>query len=219
MLDEVIIVGAGGAGVSALWVAGRINEHAQPNGRVRIVGFADDDPSLRGIQLDGVPVLGSVDEVIAMARGRAWRYHCAMGNNRMRQEFAARFETAGMTAISIIDPSAIVAPNASIGVGCYVGPRTMVGPGARIGRHVLVNTQVYVGSNAVVADFAQLCPGSRVMANAAVGLGAFIASNGVVHAGVAVGPGATLGGVSSAESNLPEGGMALGSPAQVRLRR
>lgn len=58
---RVLIVGAGNAGEALV----REMQKAH-GGRYEVVGFADDDPTKRGVRIHGVPVLGAIDEVPAL---------------------------------------------------------------------------------------------------------------------------------------------------------
>lgn len=58
---RVLIVGAGNAGEALV----REMQKAH-GGRYEVVGFADDDPTKRGVRIHGVPVLGAIDEVSAI---------------------------------------------------------------------------------------------------------------------------------------------------------
>ena len=61
-LTRVLIVGAGDVGEGVLRELYRL-----PVERYHVVGFVDDDPNKRGIRIHGVPVLGGVDDLAAVA--------------------------------------------------------------------------------------------------------------------------------------------------------
>jgi len=214
---QLIIVGAGGAGAEALWVARRINQAA---GRLiwDLVGVADDNPARTGQELDGVPVVGTAAQAMARWREQDIRFLCAIGNNRQRQRLAEAWEAAGFAAAALVDPSAIVADTAVVGPGTYVGPLSIVAPHAVVGRHVLINTHVGVGHHAVIADFAQLCPGVRVNGGCKVDKGAFLGSNAVVHPGQTIGEGASIGANSFVIRSVKPRFSMLGVPARIVSR-
>jgi FlaA1/EpsC-like NDP-sugar epimerase len=61
---RVLVLGAGQAGE-------RLLRHLRSEGRYQAVGLLDDRAALRGAQLQGVPVLGNLDELAAVARATA----------------------------------------------------------------------------------------------------------------------------------------------------
>jgi UDP-N-acetylglucosamine acyltransferase len=62
----------------------------------------------------------------------------------------------------VIDPRALVAPDAQLGVDVHVGPFTVIGPGVRIGDrtrigpHAVINGPTVLGADNVVFQFASL---------------------------------------------------------------
>lgn len=215
--NRLVIVGAGGAGAEALWVAGRMMRSCGECSW-EIVGFADDNPAIVGQLIDGCRVLGSVDGVIADFRNESICFHCAIGSNRVKRLIVDKFESAGFLPATLVDPTAVISGSASIGLGSYIGPQSNVSPFARIGRHVLINTQVSVGHHAQIAGFSQLCPGARVSGLAQVAEGGFVGSNAVLAPGVEIGAWSVLGAASFALKNVPAECTAIGNPARIVLK-
>ncbi len=214
---KILIIGAGGAGVEALWVAQRMlaTGTASFSG---ILGFADDNPGLTGKMLEGLPVVGTVAQVLREFGQTDLKFHCAVGNNQQRQKLAEVMEAKHWQPVAIIDPSAIVAETAQVGPGSYIGPLSIVAPHARVGRHVLINTHVGVGHHAVIGDYVQLCPGVRVNGGCKVDKGAFLGSNAVVHPGQTIGEGASIGANSFVIRSVKPRFSMLGVPARIMSR-
>lgn len=217
MNRKLIIIGAGGAGSEALWVVHRLNA-AVSTGKLSVLGWVDDNPSRKGEWLEGLPVLGPSGQVSQEFGGQDLLFHCAVGSNRHRQRLAELFERAGFEATTLIDPSAIIAETAQVGLGSYIGPLSIVAPHAQVGRHVLINTHAGVGHHAVIGDFAQLCPGVRVNGGCKVDTGAFLGSNATVHPGLSVGEGAIVGAGSFVIRSVKPRHSVLGVPARIMSR-
>lgn len=214
---KLVIVGAGGAGVEALWVVRRINAAATRT-VWDVVGFADDNPTLVGKSVEGLRVMGTSAQVIQELRGSGVLFHAAIGNNRQRQRQAETWEAAGWQGATLVDPTVVVAEDATIGAGTYVGPLSVIAPHAQVGRHVLINTHVGVGHHAKVADFVQLCPGVRVSGGCKIDRGAFLGSNAVVHPGQTIGEGASIGANSFVIRSVKPRFSMLGVPARIVSR-
>lgn len=215
--QQLIIVGAGGAGSEAKWVAQRMGGPS-PGVAWKLIGFADDNPSLAGGEFEGFPLLGTVAQVLKRADLGECVYHCAIGRNGQRERVAELFQQRKWRAATLIDPSAIVAENAFIGEGCYIGPYSVVAPHARLGRHVLVNSHVGVGHHATVGDYAQLCPGVRVNGGCRIDRGVFLGSNATVHPGLSIGEGASIGANSFVIRSVKPRFSMLGVPARIMSR-
>lgn len=211
---KLIIVGAGGAGVEALWVARRMNL-AAGSPVWEMTGIADDNPARAGAVLDGVPVVGTAVHTMAKWRGSEVYFLCAIGNNRQRQRLAEAWEAAGFLAATLIDPSVIMADTAVVGPGSYVGPTAIIAPHAVIGRHVLINVGASVGHHGQCANYSQVCPGARISGNASLAEGAFIGSNGVLAPGINMGEWASVGASSLAVRDVPRFSTSVGVPAKI----
>ena len=215
--SDLMIVGAGGAGQEALWVAQRQNQ-SSPRPVWNVFGFVDDNPSLANTTIDGVPVIGSVRAVLQAYRGRDVRVHLAIGTNQRRKRLAQLWRDEGCRGATLVDPTAVIAPTASVGEGTFLGPLSIVAPHARVGQFVLINTHVGVGHHAVIGDFAQLCPGARVNGGCKVDTGAFLGSNATVHPGLTIGEGATIGANSFVIRSVKPRFSMLGVPARIVSR-
>jgi sugar O-acyltransferase (sialic acid O-acetyltransferase NeuD family) len=211
--SKILIIGAGGAGTDALCVAQRMLAAGTAT-FAGVHGFADDNPALAGTAFDGIPVLGTVAQVVAAFGGGDRLFHCAVGGNQPRQKLALLLEAQGWQAVSLIDPSAIVAASARIGAGTFVGALSFVAPQACVGRHVIVNINASIGHHSQCGDFVQICPGARISGYASLGEGVLVGSNGVVAPGVTVGEWATVGAASLAVRDVAARTLAVGVPAR-----
>jgi sugar O-acyltransferase (sialic acid O-acetyltransferase NeuD family) len=220
-MKDLIIVGAGGVGIEALWVAEAMNR-ARPADQPswRIVGFCDDNPGRCGEEVQGWRVLGTSQQVADQLGGGSagCHFHCAVGQNKHRRRLAEFFEARGFIPATLIHPSAVVAASAEIGAGSYIGPLTVVPPLAKVGRHVLINTSVSIGHHSVIGDFAQICPGARINGGCRIDTGAFIGSNASVHPGLSIGEGAIVGANSFVVRSVKPHFSMLGVPARIVSR-
>jgi sugar O-acyltransferase (sialic acid O-acetyltransferase NeuD family) len=210
----LVIIGAGGHGMEVLWVSARMS--LEPVfGSWNVQGFVDDRPTLRGKMVEGLPILGSVQEFLESHRGRPLYFHCAIGNNQQRQRLAETFEREGFQPATIMDPMTVISPRAKIGAGSYIAPRCYIGPLAQIGRHVLVNVGASIGHHSIMGDYSQACPGVRVNGHCVVDRLAFLGSNAVVHPGKHVGENATVAAGSFVVRDAPPHTLVIGVPAMT----
>jgi len=206
-MKKIVIAGASGFGREVLWVIGRMNA-VQP--RFEVVGFCDDAPEKQSGEFAGRPLLGSVAAVCATAQGSA--FFCAVGANRARKDISVQFAAAGVEAVTVIDPSAVIADDAQIGAGTYVGVNAVVSVGCRLGEGCIVNHNVSVGHDVRVGAYAQICPGVSVSGGCRIGAGALLGSNSCTIPGKSMGEWSTLGAGAALLSDLEEGG------SRVRIR-
>jgi sugar O-acyltransferase (sialic acid O-acetyltransferase NeuD family) len=213
---SLLILGAGGLGKEALWVAEEMNRAASHFGTQpwNILGYFDDNPGKSGELLNGYAVLGNLAGADLGLNATDVYYCCAIGNNQIRQQMVERVTPLGWQAATLVHPSAVIAPSAVIGEGTYVGAGTVVSPNAVVGCHVILNVQVSVGHDSKVNDFAQACPGVKISGGCVVEEQAFLGSNATLGPRIRVGRGAKLGANSYAVGTVKPGVTALGIPAR-----
>ena len=214
-MEKLVIVGAGGFGREIAATVGAINRR-EP--RFDLLGFCDDAAGARGRVVAGLPVLGTIEDVAAGSAAPV-RFFCAVGSNEAREKVAERGRARGWLAAGIIDPSAVVGPRTEVGEGAYIAALCVVSVDVRIGRHAILNQACSLGHDAMIGDFAQICPGARVSGFAKVGRSAFMGSNAVLGPGGTLGDGSVLGASSFATREVPPGATAMGNPARVVFQR
>lgn len=197
-----VIVGAGGQGRVVLdnWRAARPNE--------RFV-FVDDDAKLHGTTILGADVIGPVAKV----REIGGEVILALGNNRTRLALAERL--AGVRFGTVIHPSAVVMPSATIGEGSVVFAGAIVNTSAAVGEHVVINTGVIVEHDAVIGRGASLSPGTKSGGRIAIGEGAFVSTGVTIGARAKIGAWSVIGAGAVVVQDVPERSLAYGVPARV----
>lgn len=203
----LIVVGAGGFGQEAVWVARRM-------GRVSLLGFADDRPELAQQEHAGLTVLGTPEQIDEHYETKPY-FYCAIGDNRNRERMVDRLRALGWQAMSLIDPSALVAEDVKMGEGVYLGAGCIVAPNVRMGAFAILNFHTSIGHNSILGAFSQVSPGGRISGNVTLGDFTYVGSNAIVHPGRSVGAGASVGAGSYALRNVPDGATVMGNPART----
>ena len=114
-------------------------------------------------------------------------------------------------APSGIDPSASIAPTASIGDCVSVGPFAVVEAGASIGSGSILDASVFVGAGATIGRNCRLHPGAKIYGNARLG------DRVVLHGGTVVGSdGFGLVFETDHYEKFPQvGGVEIGSDVEI----
>lgn len=188
-LRTLLVLGAGGHGKA-------VAEAALLSGEWQRVCFLDDRwPQLEVVY--GIDVIGDLDSLLepglSVAGGIA-----AVGNNSLREVWAARIKAAGIEVVSIVHPRAWISPSAHIGQGVAVLAMAVIGTDARLGRGAIVNAGAVVDHDVCIGDFAHLGVGVNLAGGVQVGASAWLqagcnAGYGVsVESGDVVAPGTAL---------------------------
>ena len=205
-MKKLIIVGAGGFGREAYYLAQIVNE---VNPQFEVVGFLDDNPnSLDGKKIE-CPILGTVndwqpseDEVFVMG----------VASCKTKEKIANILLAKGAKFVTLIHPAALVNKDAIIGTGCVIGGRSSVGALTRIGNFVHVAGSM-VGQDALIDDYSTTT-GFANITNAKLGKRVFVGSHAVILNGLTVGDDAYICAGSIVFSKVKAGTKVIGNPAK-----
>lgn len=207
MTRRLLIVGAGGHARVVIEAA-------------RAAGFdpvAAVDARVRGDVL-GVPVRGTDDDVASLwASGEFDAVAVAIGDNRVRHCHATALRRMGCPTPAIVHPRALVSPTAEIGEGTTVMVNAVVNASAKIGRDCLVNTAAVVEHDCLLDHAVHVAPGSVMGGGCSIGSLTLFGIGAVARQGVRIGSGVTIGAGTVVVSDIPDGWVAVGTPARRRL--
>ncbi len=103
-------------------------------------------------------VVGTLDELHDYY-GKGYRFVYIANENDMewRKEVAKKTKDIGFSFATIIDVSADISPEATIGDGTYVGKGCVVGPCVSIGENVILDTGSIIQSGSSIGDLSRVC--------------------------------------------------------------
>ncbi len=201
---RLLIVGAGGFG-REVWNWAR---DAWGAAGPELVGFLDADPSKGGY----APVLGDPASFVPMPEDGLL---LAIGIPRVRRRVAETLLARGGRFVTLVHPTAIIAPSAVLGAGSIVCPYGIVSDAAVTGACVLVNYHASLAHDASAGEYAVFSPYATLAGDAHIGADTFLG----LHA--AVGPGRRLGdrckvsANSAALADAPADSIIYGVPGRI----
>lgn len=205
-MKDLIIVGAGGFGREALYLALDINKH---NPQWNIKGFIDDnEKALDGVRCD-YPIIGKIsewqpkeNEVFAMG----------IAAPKTKEKLAELLIYKGAEFVSLIHPKAFIQPYTEIGIGSVIGHSASIGDNVKIGKFVNIMGSM-IGQNSIIDDYSTTT-GFANVASAKIGKRVFIGSHAVVLNHLSVGDDAYICAGSIVVSKVKSGIKVIGYPAK-----
>lgn len=206
---NVIIFGAGGHGRVVLDIL------QQADG-VTVVGFLDSNVQLHGTSVNGLPVMGDHSLVQqSKVEYNVSGIMVAIGNNKARTSVFEYLLRMGLSVVSAIHPTAIIARSARLGQGVMIGAGAIVGPSAVIGTNVIVNNGVIIEHDNLIEDHANVSSGSALGGSVTIKTGAFLGMGVSVKPGVCVGEWSVIGAGSAVIRDVPDNAVVVGVPAKM----
>ena len=180
-----------------------------------ILGFIDDDPSQLGKDCCGIKVVGGrvileeiPDAFLLAVPGSPTSY-------LRRKDIISSLHADRSRFATIIHPSVVIAPDATIGHNTIIMPNVVISCGVRIGSHCILLPNSVVSHDSIVDDYC--CIGSNVSISGSVRIGSscYIGSGTKMRENVSIGEGTLVGLGSNVISDIEAGVVAAGSPAKV----
>jgi sugar O-acyltransferase (sialic acid O-acetyltransferase NeuD family) len=210
--QRVLILGAGGHGRVVLDIL-------LQSGRHQVVGFLDSNRDIHGRRVDGLPVLGAIDDLTALAEKlQVAGVIVAIGDNGVRRGLARDVDAAGLDLINAIHPSAALARNATLGRNVVVAAGVVVCAHCQIGDSVILNTGCIIDHQTMIGEGAHVCPGVRIAGRVKVEPGTFIGIGATIIPKITLGCECIVGAGAVVIEDIPPMATVVGVPGrQIKL--
>lgn len=130
-----------------------------------------------------------------------------------RMGIVRRLVDEGRQLATLVHPSAVVAPSASIEPGCVVGPLAVVGARSRIGEGTVLNRGALVGHHTEIGRYSFVGPGGNVAGMVVLGEQVSVGAGAVVRDHLCVGDRAVVGMGAVVVKDVPADVTVVGVPA------
>ncbi len=178
-----------------------------------VVGFLDNlNPP--GARIMGVPVLGDADQLPRLRERGVAHVAVAIGDPAARADMLARARALGFDMPTLVHPSCVVSPAATVGSACVLCAGAVVGPQTVLGTGVIVNTRASVDHDVRLGDFAHVAPGATVCGFVSIGRATWIGAGAVVRDHLAIGARVMVGAGAVVLQDVADGLTVFGCPAK-----
>ena len=205
-----VIIGAGSYGevyLSYLTEAG-----------IEVLGFLDDNETLTGLEIRGIPVMGGVRtlETLQTTHGVEAVY-CPLGNNHLRVKFLKYASELGYQTPNFIHPTVVISPNVNISsCGVYILPSTVVMPCCDISDFVMVSANSIISHHTTINEGVFMSFGVNLGANIVVHKYAYIGISATIMTGVReLGEDCLIGAGAVVIKDVPANAIMAGVPARL----
>jgi len=201
-VDEtsIIIYGAGGHAKSVM-------EMVLQAGSFRIAGIIDDNASLAGSSVLGIPVLGTrqlLPQLVAQGVRLAANGVGGILDIGVRVRLFELLAGNGFTLPGLCHPRATVEPSARVSEGVQVFANAYVGSDAVLGERCMVNTGAVVSHDCMIGAYSHIAPGALLAGHVHVGERALVGMGVTTIIGLKIGNGARIGNGAVLLADVPD---------------
>ncbi|MCS6820256.1 MAG: acetyltransferase [Microscillaceae bacterium] len=209
MGNPVLILGASPLGELALDIFN--------SNQIIVYGFLDDNPKLKGTEINFVPVLSDTeDHGYLKLIGKKCEAFVAVDDNKVRKHLIKMLlEKYKYVPINAIHAQAQLAANITLGHGNFINMGVILNTNVQIGSHVILYAGALIDYKARIGDFVQIGARAVIGAEVEIEQDAFIGAGAVLVAGIKVGRNARIGAGSVVIQNVEENSTVFGNPAQA----
>ena len=183
-----------------------------------VIGFLDDDPSLHGKSSLGVTVLGGTKLFKEHADAFVLAVPGSPKSYTRRKAIIEGLPVEKSRFATIIHPSVVIAPDATIGHNSLLMPHVVVSCAVQVGNHCIVLPNTVLAHDCTIGDYC--CIGSNVSVSGSVAVGpeCYIGSGVKIRESVRIGKRSLIGLGSNVISDIEESVVAVGNPAHAMRR-
>ena len=212
-LRRVAIAGAGGYGrVLAEYL--RVHPDWDP------CTFLDDDPSLIGKHLDGIPVAGRSDDFKVLEARGIRSVLAPIGSNRSRHRVLAGAHAAGLELPCFVHDTASLPPSVDLDRGVIVLDGACFMPFASAEEFSIVSMGSNIAHHTTLGRASFVSTGVNIGAHIALGEGVFVGIGATIMTGVeTIGEWSVIGAGAVVIQDVEPNTVVAGVPARVIKRR
>lgn len=206
-VSELLLVGATGLGREIL-------ASVRSSGRYDVVGFVDGDEEMVGTEIDGAPVLGTIDDSIHHPHTF---FLVCLESGRLRQSVVERLGALGIHGnrfATVIDSSVRLPGGCRLGRGSVLLQNVLLTASVTLGSHVVAMPGVIFAHDDAVGDYATLAAGTAIGGDVRIGRAAYLGMNCSVRGGASIGQNSTIGMGAAVLEDVPDGETWAGVPAR-----
>ena len=203
MTRKLVILGSGGHGSS-------VADAVLSNPEYELVGFIDKG---EGETYLDIPIIGDDGDLPKLSRlGIEFGFIGVgyTGGVDFRPKLVSVIEEANMRLATIVDASAHLAQDVTLGRGTFVGKGAVLNACSSLGEGCIVNSGAIVEHGCAIGDYSHIAVGAVLCGDVIVGKRVFVGANATVLPGVRIGDGAVVGAGSIVLGDVPDEAVVYG---------
>ena len=206
MKKKIIILGTGGTSKDILDIIIELD--------YQCVGFLDDNKSLHGKSINGIKIIGSLDEALNYEDTYFINGIGSPSNFLQKERIITRTNISEERFLALIHPSSVISKTATLGIGCAIFQNVVISSNAKIGNHVVVLPNSVISHDDMIGDYSCIASGVCISGAVTVGKLCYLGSGSLVKEGIRIADESLIGMGSVVLDNIEKGSVYVGNPAR-----
>jgi acetyltransferase EpsM len=205
-LTEIVILGAGAFAQQIAWAIHR-------QGDDRVIGMLD-ETATRAASFGDIPVGRNIHELEGTLGHSDFRLICGIARQDVRKRWFDEMSGAHEFT-TVIDPSALISPDATVGIDVAIMANTVCSISSHVEDHVNIGVLCLISHHVRVGAFANISPGAKLNGSSDIGKFCTIGTNATVLPNCRVGDNSVIGAGAVVAKDIPANVTAVGVPARI----
>lgn len=210
MVRKLLLLGGGGHCKSIIDSLAGCNDYT---GISIIEKFGNDHAPILGIPIVGFD--GDLEKFREQGYTDAFVSLGSIGNTSGRRKLFGLISSFGFCIPNIIDNSAVVSRNSTLGKGIFIGKNAVVNAGSVLGDGVIINSSATLEHDCTIGAFAHVSPGVVLCGNVTIGSDVHVGAGSIVRQQVQIGKNVMIGMGSMVLHDVPDDTVAYGNPCRI----
>lgn len=132
-------------------------------------------------------------------------------STKQREKIYQKASAIGFKFPNIIDPSAILSKEISLGKGIFIGKKAVINSGSTIGDMSIINTGAIIEHDCQIGNFSHIAVSAVICGGCEIGDSTFVGANTTIIQGVKIGMNCIIGAGSIVLGNVSENNKVIGT--------
>jgi sugar O-acyltransferase (sialic acid O-acetyltransferase NeuD family) len=207
-MKDLVIIGAGGLGKEVAWLVERMNQKSE-DVKWNLLGFIDDNPTLKNKEINGYVVLGNCDYLINNLPDV--EVVCAIASPKIRKSIIDKIDKRVFPCL--IDPSVLRSNYVKISQGCIICADVLMTVNVEVAEFTIIDRKCNIGHDSVIEEFSTLYPNVVLSGHTTIKTFVELGTNSCVIQGLTVGSNTIIGAGATVVKDIPNDCIAVGTPA------
>ena len=138
----------------------------------------------------------------------------AFGNNQLRQQ-KGEYLKKSFKIPTLVHPSAQVAEDVNLGEGCYIGACANIDPSCTIGDFCIINNGANLSHDTIIESGCHICGGVQIAGHCHIKQKTMLGIGSCVIENISIGKNCMIGAGATVVREMPDGIIAVGTPAKI----